>query len=123
MKLRCANPFRIDLLPVFTHINTKVVRLFRDTEWQTAAAENSSDEQRSQCGQSLGIQNGLNLATDQGNPAVFSQNLSCRMTGDQLCTGKDSGQNRPTVPPALCTTKVSSESSKRSETLSCTELH
>ena len=54
----------------------------------------SSDEQRSQCGQFLGNQNGLNLATDQGNPAVFSQNLSCRMTGDQLCTGKDSGQNR-----------------------------
>ena len=94
MQMRRTNPFRIGLFTVLTHIHSEVFSLFRHSERKTNASQDCCDQERSKRRQPIGHQNGLNLATDQGQPAVVSKNLTCRVTGDQFSTRKDTCENR-----------------------------
>ena len=79
---------------MLTHIKAEVFSLFRHSERKTKASQDCCDQQSPKRRQPVGHQHGLNLATDQGQPALVSENLTCWVTGDQFRTCKDTGQDR-----------------------------
>ena len=98
-QLRRTDALGVGLFAVFGDIHTKVLSLFRHAELNTKTPQNTSDQEGTDRSQAIGHQHGLQLTQNQGTAALFRQNLTGRVRGDQLSVGKDTRQQGAGGPP------------------------
>ena len=107
---------------MFGDIHTEVLSLFRHAELNAKAPQNTSDQEGADRSQAIGHQHGLQLTENQGTAALFRQNLTGRVRGDQLSVSKDTRQQGTGGAAHAMDGIGVGESSKRSFTLTWTEM-